>query len=286
MNEDNSNVTEDKKEDQIKTDNNTSSGDNAGMAIASMVLGIVALVFSCCLWYITIPGAVVGLVLAIISLKKEKPGRGMAIAGLVCNIIAIVAMICCIIFGGIGGKGDSTSKKDNSTAKSSSEATSQKEADKDDSSSEEQKEESSEESSEQEEGDAPDKIYGVGDTIDADGLKITFKKCYTKKRGEYTKPDKGNIFLIIDVVVKNDSKYDADVSSANFDAYADDTAVETYYMDSDLGVKSLSASLSPGKKATGSLTYEVPKNFKKITLECEPNIFSLSDDKYIFEYTK
>lgn len=198
------------------------------------------------------------------------------------SILLTLMMVCCVIFVGCGSEGASTSKKDNSTAKSSSEVTSQKEEEKAASSSEKKKDDSSETSSEQDGSDAQDKVYGVGDTIDVDGLKVTFKKCYTKKKGQYTKPEKGNIFLIIDIDVKNDSEDDADVNFTNFSAYADDTEVETNYMDSDLGVKTLDASLSSGKKATGSLTYEVQKNFKKLSIEYKPDMFS--DDRFIFEY--
>ena len=42
---------------------------SSGLAIASMVLGIVALCLSCCFYYVSIPCAVVGLILAAVSLK-------------------------------------------------------------------------------------------------------------------------------------------------------------------------------------------------------------------------
>ena len=61
----------------------------AGMAIASMVLGIVSIVLMCCNTYIGIACAVVGLVLGILHIKKSGK-NGMAIAGIVCSIVAIV----------------------------------------------------------------------------------------------------------------------------------------------------------------------------------------------------
>ncbi len=71
----------------------------AGLSIASMVLGIVALVLSCCIYYISIPCAVVGIVLAIISLKGQRDGKGMAIAGLVCSIVSLIPAIFVIVMG-------------------------------------------------------------------------------------------------------------------------------------------------------------------------------------------
>lgn len=69
------------------------------MSIASMVLGIVALVLSCCIYYISIPCAIVGIILAAISLKGQKDGKGMAIAGLVCSIISLVPAVIVIVSG-------------------------------------------------------------------------------------------------------------------------------------------------------------------------------------------
>lgn len=61
-----------------------------GPAVASMVLGILSLV----LWYFGIVTGIIGLVLGASSLKQCQPngpknGRGMAIAGITCSIIAL-----------------------------------------------------------------------------------------------------------------------------------------------------------------------------------------------------
>ena len=61
-----------------------------GPAVASMVLGILSLV----LWWFGIITGIIGLVLGTSSLKHCQPngpknGRGMAIAGITCSIIAL-----------------------------------------------------------------------------------------------------------------------------------------------------------------------------------------------------
>lgn len=65
----------------------------AGLAIASMVLGILALVLSCCLYYVSLPCAVAGIICAAISMKGNRAGKGMAIAGLVCSIVSLVLAV-------------------------------------------------------------------------------------------------------------------------------------------------------------------------------------------------
>ena len=72
-----------------------------GMAIASMVLGIVSLVFFC-VWYISAVAAIVGLVLGIISLRGDKLGRGMAVAGIVTSAIGLALMILFLILAAAG----------------------------------------------------------------------------------------------------------------------------------------------------------------------------------------
>ncbi|MBQ7955682.1 MAG: DUF4190 domain-containing protein [Lachnospiraceae bacterium] len=70
-----------------------------GMAIASMVLGILALVLSCCVPYLPVLLALIAVILGGISLAKKQGGKGMAIAGLVCGIIGLIPSILVIIGG-------------------------------------------------------------------------------------------------------------------------------------------------------------------------------------------
>ena len=73
--------------------NNMQPQESKGVSIASMVLGIFSLTFGCCITYVGIATAIAGLITGIISLKDKKPGKGMAIAG----IIALVFLVFCII---------------------------------------------------------------------------------------------------------------------------------------------------------------------------------------------
>lgn len=70
----------------------------SGLAVASMVLGIISLVSSC----FGVVGIICGLLAVILggcALASKKGGRGMAIAGLVCGIIALVPSIIVISIG-------------------------------------------------------------------------------------------------------------------------------------------------------------------------------------------
>ena len=66
-----------------------------GMAIASLVLGILSIVCCCAGFFGILPG-VIGLILAIICFSKGNKG-GMAVAGLVLNIISVALAVVALI---------------------------------------------------------------------------------------------------------------------------------------------------------------------------------------------
>ena len=65
------------------------------MAIASLVLGILSIVCCCAGFFGVLPG-VIGLILAIICFSKGNKG-GMAVAGLVLNIIGVALAVVALI---------------------------------------------------------------------------------------------------------------------------------------------------------------------------------------------
>lgn len=72
-----------------------------GFSIASMVLGIVSIIFACCFWPLSFVTGIVGLVLGILSVKQNRAGKGMAIAGIIMCAVAIVLAIVVVIFVGV-----------------------------------------------------------------------------------------------------------------------------------------------------------------------------------------
>ncbi|MEO6303921.1 MAG: hypothetical protein ABIP51_12190 [Bacteroidia bacterium] len=84
--------------------NNTTTpaaNNGKGLGIAGMILGILAIILSFipCFGIWAIVFAVIGVILSAISMSQaSKAGvsKGMAIAGLICSILAII--ICCVWF--------------------------------------------------------------------------------------------------------------------------------------------------------------------------------------------
>lgn len=72
---------------------------SSGLAIASLVLGIIGLVLSCCVPYVPLLLALLAVVLGGVSLAKKQGGKGMSIAGLICGIITLIPSILVVIYG-------------------------------------------------------------------------------------------------------------------------------------------------------------------------------------------
>lgn len=74
----------------------------SGLAIASMVCGIISIVI-CCVWYLAAPLAIAAIVLGIVNNVKKLGGKGMAIAGIItgaCGLLLVIALFV-IVFAGI-----------------------------------------------------------------------------------------------------------------------------------------------------------------------------------------
>lgn len=69
---------------------NQAPKNGGGMAIASLVIGIISFLFVCCGGCFSVVGGVVGLVFGIIVLTQKQNGKGMAIAGLILSGLSII----------------------------------------------------------------------------------------------------------------------------------------------------------------------------------------------------
>ena len=75
-----------------------------GLAIGALVVGILAIPGACCC-YSSIPLGIAAIIMGVIAMNKAKVspethgGRGMAIGGLVCGIVALAFTILAVILG-------------------------------------------------------------------------------------------------------------------------------------------------------------------------------------------
>jgi hypothetical protein len=226
----------------------------SGWGIASLVCGIAGVLLACVA--IGAVPAIIGLVCAIIALTQKGKGHGTAIAGLICSIVAIIIFIfASLIF---DGNDSDQPKKVSSNEETQIQST----------------ENHSTETATEEKVNEP---FKVGDTVETEDLRITFLKAEPFKN-EYDEAEKGNEYYKFELEFVNISDSDQYISSTDFNCYADGYDCEMTYADEG---KALDATLSPGKKTKGIVCFEVPKNFKDISLEYETDFWD--ESKVCFE---
>lgn len=122
-----------------------------------------------------------------------------------------------------------------------------------------------------------DTIVKVGEMLTANDLSITYVSCeeYTGYN-QYFGPKDGNKIIRLYFNVENKGQTDRMISTFEFNCYADDVAMDSYYEDD-----SISATLSAGRKADGAVYFEVPIDAEVIEVEYETDFWS--DGKATFE---
>lgn len=118
--------------------------------------------------------------------------------------------------------------------------------------------------------DEPVKVK-VGETLTTNTLKITYKSSADDKGAQYFPAASGNKIIKLTFEIENISSTDQIVSVYDFKCYSDDVASSAYYY-GDNGLST--TTLSSGRKATGNVYFEVPKNANSIDVEYETNYWS------------
>lgn len=120
----------------------------------------------------------------------------------------------------------------------------------------------------------------VGDTLTTADLKITYVSCSDfTDYNEFLPPKDGNKIVKLTFDAENIGDTDCFLSVYDFTCYADNAAAESYYSGED----DLSATVSPGRKASGSVYFEVPKGAQSIEVEYETDFWTGSKAIFVVE---
>lgn len=125
--------------------------------------------------------------------------------------------------------------------------------------------------------------FHVGDIVSLNGVEVTFTSCAESSGKQFLNPESGNVFLICEFNIDNKSQKDIAVSSiASFEAYADDYSVSV----SLTGIAStdkqqLGGTVATGKKMSGAIVYEVPKDWKILEIRFTPDFWAGEDITFI-----
>lgn len=126
-------------------------------------------------------------------------------------------------------------------------------------------------------------VFTVGDTVELNGVKTTLLSAEEYPGKQYMMPTDGNVFLVCQFEIENDSSAEINVSSmVSFNAYCDDYSVSLSITGEMLedSWKTLDGTVAPGKKINGVIAYEIPQDWQKMEISYTPSFWSGHDVQF------
>lgn len=130
---------------------------------------------------------------------------------------------------------------------------------------------------------AKKQTFGVGETAELNGISVKFDSCTESNGSQFNTPDDGNVFLLCEFSIDNQSDKDIAVSSiASFNSYVDDYSTNLSISATIATDKTqLDGAIAAGKKMTGVVGYEVPKDWKEIEIRFTPDFWSGNEIAFV-----
>lgn len=128
--------------------------------------------------------------------------------------------------------------------------------------------------------------FGIGETAEQKDVQITLVNAFESNGTEFIKPDDGNVYVLLEFEISNNSSRDINISSiANFEAYCDDYSINQDIIGLQLpdisGKGQLDGSVAAGKKMNGVIAYQVPSGYKKFEISVSPDFWSSDNIKFV-----
>ena len=122
--------------------------------------------------------------------------------------------------------------------------------------------------------------FYVGETAELKGVNVTLASVTESTGSTYNTPTDGNVFLLCEFEIANNSDKEIAVSSMmSFEAYCDDYACSysiTALMEKG-NKNQLDGTVAAGKKFNGVIGYEVPADWSELEIRFTPNFWSGKD---------
>lgn len=184
--------------------------------------------------------------------------------------VIIAFVVICIIGAAAGGKDDKPTKVGDNNPSSAGNNSNESQQNSVESSSEEEKE----------------TVFRKGEIAELNGVQVTLIDYKESTGSEYNKPTDGNVFLMAEFEIANNTEKELAVSSVmSFDAYADDYALNFSFsalMEKD--GNQLDGTIAAGKKMKGWIGWEVPQDYQNVEIHFTDNVWS--SNKFVFMIEK
>ncbi len=116
-----------------------------------------------------------------------------------------------------------------------------------------------------------DNAYAVGSEIEGSGIRMIYLSCEPyKSNNMFVQPKTGYHYVTLTLEIENTGKSDKTVTIYSFNCYADGAVCDQVYIRDDL----LSATISPGRKVKGTVTFEIPDHAQIVEVEYEDNFWT------------
>ena len=145
---------------------------------------------------------------------------------------------------------------------------------------------SSDKASEASNDSAEDLVFHVGETAEYRNIQITMTNIRESNGSEFNTPGDGNVFVLAEFEVTNNSENELGISSLlSFAAYQDGYATNLSFtaLVEKTG-EQLDGAVAPGKKMKGSIGYEIPADYKELEIQFSPSVWN--NKKIVFKYEK
>ena len=126
--------------------------------------------------------------------------------------------------------------------------------------------------------------FKVGEKVALNDVVVTLVNVTESKGSQFNKPTDGNVFVLCEFEIENNTSGDVSVSSLlSFEAYCDDYTTNfslTALMEKG-NKNQLDGTVAAGKKFNGVVGYEIPKDWKELEIKFTPDFWSSKDITFI-----
>lgn len=127
--------------------------------------------------------------------------------------------------------------------------------------------------------------FSIGETAELNDVQVTLTNYQENAGSEWIAPAEGNVFVLVEFEIANNSDSEIRVSSlVSFEAYVDDYAaslsLEALMQNEQ---NQLDGSVAVGKKMRGWIGYEVPAGWKNLEIHFTDNVWSNNKFKFKIE---
>ena len=129
--------------------------------------------------------------------------------------------------------------------------------------------------------------FVVGDIVDLNNIAVTFVGVTENSGSEFNTPTDGNVYVLCEFEIENNSDKDITVSSALcFEAYCDDYTVNMSLMAMvEKGDKNqLDGIVAAGKKFNVVIGYELPENWQELEIRFTPDFWRGKDIIFVAQH--